>query len=94
MYKGTWRKVKKGNATNSKLGDPNLGLDTLEGYIASKVYGCKIGDPVLKRVTPVASILDWAEICENTRGQIGLLSEEKELHTSESKKRNFSGFYR
>ncbi|WP_292388081.1 chromosome segregation ATPase [Methanosarcina sp. UBA5] len=79
-------KVKKGNATNSRLGDPNLGLDTLEGYIASKVYSCRIGDPVFKRVTPVASILAWAEICENTRGQIGLLSEEKELQTCENKK--------
>jgi myosin heavy subunit len=79
-------KVKKGNATNSRLGDTNLGLDTLEGYIANKVYGCKIGDPVFKRVPHVASILAWAEICENTRGQIGLLSEEKELHISESKK--------
>ena len=45
-------KAKKGNATNSRLGDPNLGLDTLEGHIASKVYGCKIGDTVFKRVTP------------------------------------------
>jgi len=85
-------KVKKGNATNSRLGDPNLGLDTLEGYIASKVYGCKIGDPVFKRVAPVTSILAWAEICENTRGQIWLLSEEKELHTSESKKETSPAF--
>ena len=70
-------KIKKGNATNSKLGDPNLGLDTLEGHIASKVYGCRIGDPILKRITPIASILAWAEICENTRGQISMLIEEK-----------------
>lgn len=77
-------KAKKGNATNSRLGDPNLGLDTLEGYIASKIYGCGIGDTVFKRVTPVASILAWAEICENTRGQIGLLSREKELQIYES----------
>jgi DNA repair exonuclease SbcCD ATPase subunit len=77
-------KAKKGNATNSRLGDPNLGLDTLEGHIASKVYGCKIGDTVFKRVTPVASILAWAEICENTRGQIDLLSREKELQASEN----------
>jgi hypothetical protein len=77
-------KVKKGNATNSKLGDPNLGLDTLEGHIASKIYGCRIGDTILKRVTPIASILAWAEICENSRGQIGILSEEKELQTSEN----------
>ncbi|MDD4306414.1 MAG: chromosome segregation ATPase [Methanosarcina sp.] len=78
-------KIKKGNATNSKLGDPNLGLDTLEGHIASKVYGCRIGDPILKRITPIASILAWAEICENTRGQISMLIEEKELQNSESK---------
>jgi len=66
-------KVKKGNATNSKLGDQNLGLDTLEGYIASKIYGCKIGETVFKRVNSIASILAWAEICENTRGQISLI---------------------
>ena len=77
-------KVKKGNATNSRLGDPSLGLDTLEGYIASKVYGCKVGDTVFKRVTPVACILAWAGICENTRGQIGLLSKEKEFQISEN----------
>ncbi|WP_292374034.1 chromosome segregation ATPase [Methanosarcina sp. UBA411] len=76
-------KVKKGNATNSRLGDPNLGLDTLEGYIASKVYGCRVGDAVFKRINTVASVLAWAEICENTRGQISLLSEEKELQTEE-----------
>ncbi|AKB75985.1 Chromosome segregation ATPase [Methanosarcina lacustris Z-7289] len=78
--------AKKGNATNSRLGDPNLDLNTIEGYIASKVYGCKIGDSVFKRITPIASILAWAEICENTRGQICLLSDKKELHTAESKK--------
>lgn len=77
-------KVKKGNATNSRLGDPNLGLDTLEGYIASKVYDCKVGDAVFKRINAVASVLAWAEICENTRGQISLLEEEKELKTCES----------
>lgn len=77
-------KVKKGNATNSRLGDPNLGLDTLEGYIASKVYDCKVGDAVFKRINAVASVLAWAEICENTRGQISLLEEGKELKTCKS----------
>lgn len=73
--------VKKGNATDSRLGDFNLDLNTMEGYIASKVYGYKIGDNVFKRITPIASILAWAEICENSRGQIRLLSEREELHT-------------
>ncbi len=71
--------VKKGNAINSRLGDSNLDLNTMEGYIASKVYGCKIGDNVFRRITPIASILAWAEICENTRGQILLLPETKEI---------------
>lgn len=77
-------KVKKGNATNSKLGDQNLGLDTLEGYIASKIYGCKIGETVFKRVNSIASILAWAGICENTRGQISLIPMEKEMQSSEN----------
>lgn len=75
--------VKKGNATDSRLGDSNLDLNTMEGYIASKVYGYKIGDSVFKRITPIASILAWAEICENSRGQIRLLSEKEELCTPE-----------
>lgn len=68
-------KAKKGNAVGSRLGDLNLDLTTMEGYIANKVYGCKIGDTVFRRITPIASILSWAEICENTRGQICLLPE-------------------
>jgi chromosome segregation ATPase len=71
--------AKKGNATNSRLGDSNLDLNTMEGYIASKVYGCKTGDLVFKRMTPIASILSWAEICENKRGQIYLLSLKEEI---------------
>jgi len=73
--------VKKGNAINSRLGDSNLDLNTMEGYIASKVYDCEIGDTVFRRITPIASILAWAEICENTRGQICLLPGKEELQT-------------
>jgi predicted nucleic acid-binding Zn-ribbon protein len=71
-------KAKKGNATNAKLGNPNLDMNTVEGCIASKVYGCKTGDVVFKRIEPVASILAWAELCENKRGQIYLIPENKE----------------
>ena len=60
--------VKKGDSINFRLGDSGLDLRTMEGYIASKVYGCKIGDNVFRRITPIASILAWAEVCENTRG--------------------------
>lgn len=78
--------VKKGNAMDSRLGDFNLGLNTMEGYIASKVYGCKVGDNVFRRITPIASILAWAEICENTRGQIRLLQEKEEFQAFENEK--------
>jgi hypothetical protein len=78
--------VKKGNAIDSRLGDINLGLNTMEGYIASKVYGCKVGDNVFRRITPIASILAWAEICENTRGQIRLLQEKEEFQAFENGK--------
>jgi hypothetical protein len=78
--------AKKGSTTNSRLGDPNLDLNTVEGYIASKVYGCKEGDIVFKRITPVASILAWAEICENTRGQICLIFENSESKSGNTQK--------
>jgi peptidoglycan hydrolase CwlO-like protein len=71
-------RAKKGNAINSKLGDPNLGVNTVEGCIATKVYGYKTGDTVFKRIEPVSSILAWAELCENKRGQICLIPENKE----------------
>ena len=48
-------------------------------------YPVNFGDSVFKRITPIASILAWAEICENIRGQICLISEKKELRASESK---------
>ena len=75
--KENYGQVKKGNALDSRLGDSNLDLNTMEGYISSKVYGCKIGDSVFRRITPIASILAWAEICENSRGQIHLLPKKK-----------------
>lgn len=81
--KENYGQVKKGNAANSRLGDSNLELNTLEGYIASKVYGCKTGDIVFKRIVPIASILAWAEICKNSRGQICLLPQEAEFEAKE-----------
>jgi hypothetical protein len=79
--------VRKGNSTDSRLGDPNLDLNTMEGYIASKVYDCKTGDSVFRRTNPITSILAWAEICENARGQVRLLQgpEEFNIFASEEK---------
>lgn len=83
--------VKKGNAANSRLGTPDLDENTVEGYIASKVYGYKSGDVVVKRITPIASILAWAGICENSRGYIRLLLEERGPEKLEKQKEIFTG---
>lgn len=63
-------KAERGDALGSKLGDRGLPLDSIEGYIAFKVYGKEIGDSVFRRITPIAAILVWAGICETAPGQL------------------------
>lgn len=64
----------KGNATKYRLGSEELPLDSVEGNIASKIYGKKIGDSVFRRITPVACILIWAGICRDGPRELILLS--------------------
>jgi len=56
-------RVERGDAMGSKLGEPGLPLDSIEGHIAQVVYGKRPADSVFRRVTPVACILVWAGIC-------------------------------
>lgn len=64
-------KARKGNArSGAKIGSDDLPLDSVEGYIAHKVYGAKIGDTAFGPGFVVAAILDWAEICNNERGYL------------------------
>ena len=67
-------RAQRGDAMNSKLGDENLPLDSIEGYIALKVYGRDIGDSVFCRISPIAGILTWAGICEAEPGELKLVS--------------------
>lgn len=60
----------KGNAMNYKLGEEGLPFNSIEGYIAHKIYGKKKGDSIFRRITPIACILDWAGICGNRRGYL------------------------
>jgi hypothetical protein len=62
--------AKKGNAMNSKLGERGLPIDSIEGHIAYKVYGYKEGDSVFRRITPIACILIWANICKHKPGKL------------------------
>lgn len=62
----------KGNATNHRLGSKGLPLDSVEGNIATKIYGKTIGDTVFRRITPVACIMIWAGICKNEPNRLVL----------------------
>jgi len=57
-------RAKRGDAMNSRLGDPELSLNSIEGHIAHVVYGKQVGETVFRRITPIACILVWAGICK------------------------------
>ena len=65
--------AKLGNAMNSKLGDLDLPLTSVEGYIANKIYGIQIGGSVFRRITPITDILIWAGLCKHEKGNLILL---------------------
>ncbi len=62
----------RGAAQAARLGDDALPFDSVEGHIASKVYGKQRGDSVFRRITPVACVLIWAEICRPEPGKLVL----------------------
>jgi hypothetical protein len=67
--------AKRGDAMNSKLGEKGLPLNSVEGHIASEVYGKQVGDSVFRRITPIACILEWAGVCKSEPGKLILLKE-------------------
>ena len=64
--------VMLGDCMGPKLGSRELPMDSLEGHVASKVYGQESGDSVFRRSSVIANILVWAEICERPRGKLKL----------------------
>lgn len=56
-------RAERGHAMGSRLGDPGLSLDSVEGHVAHVVYGKRVGEAVFRRITPIACILIWAGIC-------------------------------
>jgi hypothetical protein len=63
-------KAFKGDAMNGKLGDSRLPIDSIEGYLAYKLYDKKLGESVFRRITPISCVLEWAGICDNERGEL------------------------
>jgi hypothetical protein len=45
-------------------------LDSIEGHIAWVVYGKKEGQPVFRRITPIAGIMVWAGVCKTEPGEL------------------------
>ncbi|MBB6714795.1 hypothetical protein [Clostridium gasigenes] len=67
------KKASKGDAMGCRLGDDGLLFDSVEGYIAEKVYGKAIGDSVFRRITPIAAVLSYCNIVINGRGFLELV---------------------
>lgn len=66
-------KARKGKArSGAKLGSDDLPLDSVEGYIAYKVHGVKVGATAFGPGFVIAAVLNWVEICNNERGYLTL----------------------
>lgn len=63
----------KGQAMKSKLGEPPLTLDTIEGYVAYHAYGIKLGESVTRLISPLSAILQWSGVCRNGYGYLELI---------------------
>lgn len=66
--------ARKGEAMKFRLGDAELGFDSVEGLIAKIVYGKDVGDTVFRRITPISRILQWAGVCKSQNGSLVLVS--------------------
>ncbi len=64
-------KAAKGKArTGARLGSDDLPLDSVEGFIASKVHDVQMGETAFGPSFVIAAVLDWAGICHNERGYL------------------------
>jgi len=63
----------RGDAMKSRLGDPALSLDSIEGHIAHVVYGKQVGETVFRRITPITCVLIWAGLCKAKPNELVLL---------------------
>ncbi len=66
-------RTKKGNAqSGAKLGSDKLPLDSVEGYIANKIHGVKVGQSAFGPGFVICAILEWAGICRNEKGYLSI----------------------
>jgi hypothetical protein len=62
----------KGKAMKARLGETELTLNTVEGYVAHYGYNVQIGESTLRIITALSSILAWADLCTNGYGYLEL----------------------
>lgn len=62
----------KGNAMKARLGEPLLPLDSVEGYVAFHAYQAKPGESVLRMISTISAVLEWAGLCRNGYGFLEL----------------------
>ena len=65
-------KASRGDAMGFRLGEPGLPLNSVEGHIATTIFGKVPGDTVFRRISPVAAIMVWAGLCKPGRGTLSL----------------------
>lgn len=74
LLKQNGGRASKGDAMSGKLGDSKLPIDSVEGYIAYKVYGKALGNTVFRRISAISGVLTWVEICVNEPGYLRSVS--------------------
>ena len=72
LLKRSGGRAARGDAMKSKLDERNLPINSVEGHVAHVVYGKQRGDSAFRRVTPIACILIWAEICRHEPDELVL----------------------
>lgn len=71
-------KALKGQAMKSKVGEDDLPLTSVEGYVAYHAYGVKLGESTIRTISALSGILDWAGICKNGYGYLEFKASFKE----------------
>ena len=65
-------RARKGNGRNNKLGEPDCDETTVVGNIGFNYFGKTYGESIHDPVFVLASVLEWANIATNARGEIVL----------------------
>jgi len=66
--------LQNGKAQGYKMGDDELGPNTIEYIVAKEIYDKKDGDSVDRRISVIANILIAANLCIPKKGHLTLTS--------------------